>query len=172
MSHLTRRSCRPLFRRFVLCLIAQNKSTPKCQHSLALCLRMKIQLKEYTRSKNDELAQRAIESSKSENTNHYLIVYDKTEVGFASIDILNSVEILVLYELYIIKTRRNQGLGASALNYIEELVHSLNLKSIVLTPEPIDSSITKERLINWYRSKGYTIRPEHKTEMVKIIATN
>jgi len=126
-------------------------------------------IEECSEIKEASLSNRCKKSSKGEFTKHYLVNSSKEEIAFVSLDINQSLEYVVLYDLLVPFHKRHSGFGSSALREVEELISNLGFKKIVLNPEPYERNYPKEKLISWYKSKGYKFTQNGTCEMEKDI---
>ncbi|MEE9354098.1 MAG: GNAT family N-acetyltransferase [Methylococcaceae bacterium] len=90
-------------------------------------------------------------------TKFYLGKLDNQSFGYVAIDILPNSDVMPIYELFVLPELRENGYGSHLLLGAEELGKIKNYKKITLKPEPLPNSISKERLVQWYRDRGYQI---------------
>lgn len=129
-------------------------------------------LLEITRSEvvaNLAIRERVEASSKSLRTKQYAVLENGLEVAFLSLDIRPNVEYLVLYELFVPKEYRRQGIASQVLKDVEGVAKSLEYKKVTLNPSPLEKEHTKAELISWYKKRGYIERQECPSELEKCI---
>jgi len=115
------------------------------------------------------IRKRAETSSKSLHTKQYVVIENGLEVGFLSLDIRPNADYLVLYELFVPKEYRCQGIASRTLNEVEKVAKSLKYKKITLTPSPLGNVYSRSELISWYKKRGYIERQECPSELEKYI---
>ncbi len=102
-----------------------------------------------------ELRQRSQESSKSENTIHYRVTKDGQEVAFISLDRWPTPNYMVLYEIYVAKKMRRQGIGTAVLAEVENAAIKEGISKMLVCPRPLDQEISQQGLVEWYAHLGY-----------------
>ncbi len=68
-----------------------------------------------------EIRQRMLSSKKAKFTKHFIARKNGDEIGFLAVDIIPSVDYLVLYELFVPSRVRGLGLGVSLVGEVEKL---------------------------------------------------
>ena len=116
-----------------------------------------------------KIRERAVNSSKSYQTIHFLAFEEEQEVAFLSVDTRPNVPYLVLYELFVPRQLRNRGIGSRVLIQVEVLARNLGYEKITVFPSPLELDFPKERLWKWYRKHGY-ILSSCESELEKSIA--
>lgn len=116
---------------------------------------------------NVEILNRVKESSKSKNTEQFVFKVNEQELGFISVDKIEGVDYLVLYEIFIPISLRGCGYGTKLLGEVEILAKKLGYKKIVLFPEPFEKNISKILLIEWYQKNGYNLMSTETRELEK-----
>jgi GNAT superfamily N-acetyltransferase len=106
---------------------------------------------------SSELRKRAVESSKSHKTIHYLVLADGVEVAFVSLDRWPESHIsqMVLYEIYVPRAMRGNGIATAVLDEVEKIAIKEGFKKMHLRPSSLDNETSQTKLIEWYRRKGY-----------------
>ena len=94
-----------------------------------------IELSKNTLPINESLKDR-INSTSNEVTMKYLIVTKEEVLAYCAVDHYPSCPTLVLYELYVLKNKRNQGVGAFALEEVEKLAMEEGYTSVSLYLSP------------------------------------
>lgn len=102
-----------------------------------------------------ELWKRAQESSKSIKTIHYCAVADSREVAFVSLDRWPELGHIVLYEIFVPKELRRQGIGGAVLAEVESTAVKEGILLMRLRPKPLDKGISQQDLADWYAHRGY-----------------
>jgi GNAT superfamily N-acetyltransferase len=102
-----------------------------------------------------ELRKRAQESSKSIKTTHYRAIANTREVAFVSLDRWPELGHMVLYEIFIAKKLRRQGIGSDVLAEVESTAIKEEVYVMRLRPKPLDEGISQQELDNWYARRGY-----------------
>ena len=119
--------------------------------------------------KDVSIFNRSKESSKGKFTKHYLAYNGNEEIAFISLDVNNKLEYVVLYDLLVPFHKRHAEHGTSVLRGIEQLISNMGFQKIVLNPEPYERDYPKEKLVNWYKSKGYNFINNGTGQMEKVI---
>lgn len=114
-----------------------------------------------------DLTRRAQETGASDFTSHYRVVKNDLEVALVVIDRRRDLSALIIYDLFVIKRFRSQGLGSAILTLLEGIAAKEGFKSARLCPTQIDSEWPRERLIQWYLRRGFEFDPSNGTEMQK-----
>ena len=104
---------------------------------------------------SEELRERTQQSSKSRKTVWYCALHVGEEVAFVAIDPWPEFDHMVLYELFIPKSLRRQGIGTAVLAQVEIFAADKGFSAIRVNPSPLDTSIDMSALENWYRKCGY-----------------
>ena len=116
---------------------------------------------------HEELRARACTSSKNKHTRHHIVRLEAQEVAFVSLDVIPNAEYLVLYELFVVQARRQQGVGSHILMEVERLAVQLGYQLIALTPWPLESTLSETQLKQWYKQRGYVPRCGVPSELQK-----
>ena len=109
----------------------------------------------------DALGDRALHSSKGCYTKHYIVHDHGDEVAFLSIDSRPDLNLLVIYEIFVLPEIRGRGVGTRVLFAAENLARNLGLPKVRLIPKALGCSPGDERdiqtakLIKWYEQYGY-----------------
>jgi GNAT superfamily N-acetyltransferase len=109
-----------------------------------------IELQELTfaeQAANGEVRERARTSSKRPCTRHYSVLVNDEEVGFVALDIVPGIECLILYEIFVPKGMRRNGLGSRLLIRVESLAREMGYPKISLTPWPLEPCFPESQLI-------------------------
>lgn len=87
----------------------------------------------------------------------YLLYEGEHLVGMMSLDIIeNEAE---LFEIYISRNYRKQGLGTKALREIDKLLLSMEMRSLWLFPQTTDDT-PSDVLEDWYHKLGFIPVPD------------
>jgi hypothetical protein len=113
------------------------------------------------------LRKRAQESSKSIKTIHYRCIADGQEVAFVSLDRWPELGEMVLYEIFVPRELRRQGIGSAALSEVENTAINEGMFLIRLRPRPLDGGISEADLAKWYSQRGYECDPNIAGDMQK-----
>lgn len=132
---------------------------------------MELNIVENVNSVSDEsIKNRIRQSSKTRYTLHYVFQRKIGEaLAFLSIDVRPNVDYLVLYEIFVPPGLRENGIGSRALIQVESLAKKLGLKRIALFPKPFEKNISKEKLIAWYKNRGFIESNSCPDELEKVI---
>jgi hypothetical protein len=126
-----------------------------------------------TKGPNDfkipELTKRAHESSRSKKTRHYKALAQSEEVAFVSLDRWPELSQMVIYEIFVPRSTRRQGIASAVLNEVERISACEGLSIVRLAPAPLDAGITKDALYDWYGRRGYVSDPDISGELFKVI---
>jgi hypothetical protein len=95
---------------------------------------------------------------KEKDTKHLLALEDVVELGFISIDVIPTVDYLVVYELFVVSYLRGSGRGQKLLSELERLATSYGYARVTLAPSPLDPRFPAARLTAWYDRQGYARR--------------
>jgi GNAT superfamily N-acetyltransferase len=120
--------------------------------------------------KNIELKHRCAISSKSRNTKHYIYKESGCEAGFISLDFIQGVDSLVLYELFISTDLRNRGVATRILQELMTFAVENGYSKISVNPSPLDSDLTKQELIQWYQRNGFITKNNGTGEFELIVS--
>ena len=117
------------------------------------------------------LMRRAQESSKSTKTIHYRAVKDGEAVAFVSLDRWPDLDYMVLYEIFVPKELRCQGIGSAVLAEVENTAIREGIPRMRLRPKPLDHGISQANLAEWYARHGYEWDPTNAGDMQKELST-
>ena len=92
----------------------------------------------------------AIQQQIAEGFNYYLIVHNREPVGYLSVLSKPEIGHLFLSKLYLVASRRGQGLGHQAVSFLAGLARERGLQKIALM-------VSKKNLsaINFYERLGF-----------------
>jgi len=107
------------------------------------------------------IRERYVNSSRSCYTQHYVIKDDGCEVGFLSLDLAPLDEPLVIYEVFVPRHLRRNGLGTKLLKVAEQTARSLGYEWTLIIPKTMDDAFPQANLEAWYRENGYEAWEEH-----------
>ena len=120
--------------------------------------------------KNSELKHRCGISSKSKNTKHFVYKESDIEAAFISLDFIQGIDSLVLYELYVPSDLRNRGIAKRLLQELAVFAVDNGYSKISVNPSPLDAEFTKQELIKWYQSNGFNAKSNETGEFELIIS--
>jgi GNAT superfamily N-acetyltransferase len=118
---------------------------------------------------NEEIRNRAISSTKAENTRHYVAKESGNEIGFIAIDVNPNVEYLVLYEIFIPRNLRKKDFGSKLLAEVECMAKNLRYRKVTVSPEPFERDYPKGQLVEWYKRHGYREMASGTGELEKVV---
>ena len=110
---------------------------------------------------NDALRDRALHSSRGGYTKHYVAYDQGSEVAFLSVDPRPDLNLLVIYEIFVVPGLRRRGIGTRVLLAAENLARDAGLPRVRLIPKALGYPPGHERdretakLIKWYKRLGY-----------------
>ncbi len=118
---------------------------------------------EFATVQTPDLRDRAAHSGRAMYTHHFLVFDDDDEVAFVSLDLypVAMKKPFVIYELFVTRECRERGVGTQVLEMIEATAMEKGYRSIILKPKPLDKDITEERLVAWYKKRGFTLGPNN-----------
>ena len=105
---------------------------------------------------NDALRDRALHGSRGGYTKHYIVYDQGSEVAFLSVDLRPDLNLLVIYEIFVVPEIRRRGIGARVLLAAETLARDTGLPRVRLIPKALGYPPGDERdretakLIKWY----------------------
>ena len=118
---------------------------------------------------DSEILKRIRDCSIGPFTKRFLIKQVNTTVGFMAIDLNPESSHFVLLEICIKKRLRHKGIGSQVLSSVEKNAFSLGYNKVVLYPKPFENDYPKEKLIEWYKSKGYNVASHCSQEFEKYL---
>lgn len=77
-------------------------------------------------------------------------------------DIVESFDSLILYELYVPVKYREKGIGRDVLKELSNLALKIGYSKITVYPKPIDNNYSEQNLVKWYEKSGFK-KKENKT---------
>lgn len=113
-----------------------------------------------------ELQTRADQINRSRNTTCYRVLLSGAEVAFLALDRWGT-DFLVLYEFFIPRAFRGQGIGTNLMRKVECVAKEEGFGRLRLMPTPLDSGVKAERLVLWYQKQGYVFDKKVPSEMEK-----
>jgi GNAT superfamily N-acetyltransferase len=116
-----------------------------------------------------ELRERASVSVRGRHTKHYIVKEGSIEVAFVAIDFNLNVDYAVLYELYVVRTRRRTGIASRLLHEFEQLVRESGYGALTAWPKPLDKDYSETALRSWYVKRGFGPGDEHIEELQKLL---
>lgn len=112
-----------------------------------------VELADAAEVKTPELRERAIRSPRAQYTGQYLALDGSTEKAFVALDL--EPERVVVYEIWVPRPLRRQGVARSVLEQIERLVTDRGYSEVFLRPEPLEPDVDKALLTTFYMRNGY-----------------
>src|ERR1019366_8701684 len=86
---------------------------------------------------NDALRNRAACSSRSHYTKHYVVYEQASEVAFLSVDPRPDLNLLVIYEIFVVPEIRHRGIGSCVLLAAENLARENGFPRVRLLPQAL-----------------------------------
>jgi GNAT superfamily N-acetyltransferase len=124
----------------------------------------RVQIVEVTDSRtvlNGALRDRALHSSRGRYTKHYVVHDQGSEVAFLSVDPRPDLNLLVIYEIFVLPEVRRRGIGTRVLLAAENMARDTGFPRARLIPKALGYPPGDERdtetakLIEWYERHGY-----------------
>lgn len=131
---------------------------------------MELELNELTAAcqiNSPELRDRAGDFPGHDITRRYLVTVLRKEVAFLWYDAFPDNDYLILYEIYVAKRFRWQGIGSELIRRSEQLARDLGYGRLFVLPKPLADGITKEQLVKWYTDRGFVPKPDQDGAYVK-----
>ena len=116
---------------------------------------------------NNSTIKKRVERAKSGRSTEFILLKDGSEAAFLSYEDWSDESAGFIYEIYVLPNFRGQGLARELLDYAEDNAERLNCSIIRLKPHPLDSDTKKNKLINWYQSKGYVLKNDNDREVME-----
>lgn len=110
---------------------------------------------------NQVLRDLAMRGSRGGNTKHYVVYDQGSEVAFLSIDPRPDLNMLVIYQIFVLPEIRRRGVGTRVLLAAENMAMGAGFPSVRLLPTALGYPPGRERdretanLIKWYERHGY-----------------
>lgn len=106
--------------------------------------------------KTPDLKERSNLNPLADNRKQYLVLSrDGEELAYLSFDILPGKDYIVLYEIFVTKAHRRKGIGNATLLEAENIAKIFCFFKIRVNPKSLSEEVPQERLIEWYKKKGY-----------------
>ena len=115
--------------------------------------------------RSTSIRDRAKESSKTRNTTHHLVSCGEIEVGFLSLDSRRDLNCLVLYEIFVPRELRHQGIGTQTILQVSRMAKQQEFSAIRVLPLAFENDWPQEELVSWYLSQGFTPIVEDSREL-------
>src|SRR5439155_12019248 len=90
-----------------------------------------------------ELRVRAARSTRARHSHHYIVREGGVDIAFLALDIIPSVDYIVLYEIFVPKEMRARGIGTRLLGEIEDIAKRLGHQKITLTASPVEDAFSE-----------------------------
>lgn len=140
-----------------------------CEHLMSL-----VYLPTPEHAVTDAIRLRSQEGSRGQLTRHYAYHENGNEVALLSFDIYDQrefpeIDYLIIYELYVPDTLRNQGIGTRALQAAERFAKELGFRRTFIRVAPLFNTRTQEEMLDWYERRGYKLIPGETDAMDKIV---
>jgi len=119
--------------------------------------------------KNEILRERA-ERAQGGRSQEFVAVIDQVESGLLSYEDWSDQSSGFIYEIFVLPSFREQGIGAKLLLYAENLAIQLGCTRVRLRAHALDHDTDQEWLVSWYAGKGY-IQSDGTEVMEKNLAT-
>lgn len=85
----------------------------------------------------------------------FLATVDTEEAGFLSYEDRSDERLGFIYEIFVLPSFRNRGVGTYLLSQAEQLAIQLNCNVARLKPYALDYETDPDRLKSWYMKAGY-----------------
>jgi hypothetical protein len=118
-----------------------------------------------------ELIERSQKSTLSPKTQHYKGISLSKEVAFVSLDRWPEYSEMIVYELFVPRPIRRQGIAAAVLNEVERISACEGFSNVSVIASPLDADITEDALCGWYSRRGY-IRDPNMPRKLKLTRFN
>jgi GNAT superfamily N-acetyltransferase len=112
---------------------------------------------------NGAIRDRAERSSRGSCTKHFVLYEQGNEVAFLSVDPRPDLNLLVIYEVFVVPELRRHGISTRVLLAAEKLARETGFPRARLTPKALGYPPGEERdretrkLIEWYERHGYRV---------------
>lgn len=127
-----------------------------------------IEISEDVQIKSEEIKDRATQSSKNAYTKHYIVKDQEDEIAFLSLDLMHKRNLLFLYEILVINSKRRQGYCYKILDLLCDFAQERSFNEIHLDPNPFDRTIELDVLKKIYGNKGFEDQ-ENTSQMKKCL---
>ena len=102
------------------------------------------------------LRERIKTGGKTQYTEHYVLYRGNEEVGFLAVDLFPPPQPCILYEVFVLPTARNCGIGSHLVAAAEGMARNVGYKQIRLHAKTLDPENTpQDWLEQWYIHRGY-----------------
>ena len=115
-----------------------------------------------------ELVERARLNPATPHRARFIVCFRGREVAYLSFDLYEGREFMVLYDLYVIRDRRLEGIGSLALHTAEEYATNAGKRTLRLRPGETDD-VPLAYLHQWYSRHGYHATPKDAGVMEKTL---
>ncbi len=116
---------------------------------------------------NTELKKRTEESTLSPKTIHYKAIAQNNEIAFVSLDRWSEYSEMIVYELFVPRPKRRQGIASAVLSKVERISAYEGFSNVSVIASPLDNDITENDLHDWYSRRGY-VREHHNPRKFKL----
>jgi GNAT superfamily N-acetyltransferase len=118
---------------------------------------------------NAEIRQRAMLRRIAPASKHFLGYKDGKQVVFISLDLRPDLHAVSLYEIFVPKAMRRNGVGAEALGYVADLSQKWGFERVLVLPTPFEQDFPKEKLVQWYKDHGYVASADVLYNLEKVL---
>lgn len=134
---------------------------------------MTIEIKRVTSAnalKNNFLCERAVRAHGGRSL-EFVALLDGEEVGFLSYEDWPDRSQAFIFEVLVLPSFRQQGIGQSLLLHAEKHAIKQGRKTVRLKPYALDQEPDTNRLISWYKKAGYVQSSDEKGVLQKNLAS-
>ena len=116
-----------------------------------------VSLEHWSNAVTPEIQERVRNGSACQLTRKYSVFDEEREVAYLALDWwpLHQRTDLILYEVYVPRQFRHQGIGGRILAEVERLASINGYRRVVLTARPLEN-YPKRKLREWYQKHGFT----------------
>jgi GNAT superfamily N-acetyltransferase len=103
------------------------------------------------------------------NARQYVARIRDKEAGYLSFEDRRDLALGVIYEVFVLTEHRSRGVGATLLQFGEDVARRAGYSRVRLCPRPLDDGISESRLVEWYERCGYRLCQNSGGEMQKLL---
>jgi GNAT superfamily N-acetyltransferase len=120
--------------------------------------------------KNNFLRERAVRAHGGRSL-EFVAFLDGEEAGFLSYEDWPDRSQGFIFEVLVLPSFRQQGIGQSLLLHAEKYATDQGRKTLKLKPYALDQATDTIRLISWYKQVGYVQSPDEEGVLQKYLAS-
>jgi GNAT superfamily N-acetyltransferase len=129
-----------------------------------------VQIQSTDEIADEELRKRHAKHANFTITRHFLARRDGQDAGYLAVDINpHDEKYFVVYELFVPKRLRNQGIATWMLEMAEKMGAGLGYPEALIHPKTLDDQFSQEDLEAWYHRRGYASLPNQEDTFVKLL---